>query len=63
MDFSDVMRHFGDLIQVDPAIGLANKITDLIKSESIDSGSSQITMSKIYKLMKYIIRSKNPRLY
>ena len=62
MDFKEVLRHFGDLTKVDPAIGLANEITNLIKSEN-STTSSHIQMLGIYKLMKYIISSKNPRLY
>lgn len=31
LDFNDVLRNFGDLVQLDPSTALANRITDLVK--------------------------------
>jgi hypothetical protein len=37
MDFSNVLRHFGDVIQIDSALPLANKIQEMIKENSSKS--------------------------
>jgi hypothetical protein len=62
LEFDQVIRAFGDASQLDPATPLANKINEMLmdgKHPSIDSADVNHSL----KLLKYIYRSKNPRLY
>ena len=62
MDFDNVLRHFGDLSQLDPVLPLANKIMDIIKDNNSPS-NPDFNINHYWKILKYILRAKNPRLY
>ena len=58
MDLENVLRHFGDICQLDPGIPLANKILDILKDNK-----REFDVNIYWKILRYIQRSKNPRLY
>jgi hypothetical protein len=62
MEFDNVLRHFGDISQLDPAMSLANKINDMVK-EKQGKELTQEDINNNWKILRYIYRSKNPRLY
>ena len=57
LDFNDVLRNFGDLVQLDPSTGLANRISDILKDKP------DVTLHQLWRILRYIDRSKSPRLY
>ena len=40
MSFDDIIRHFADSSQMEQALGLANKLTDIIKGQTKISGNT-----------------------
>ena len=56
MEFEDVLRNFGDLTTLDSSLHLANKMTDMIKEKDYPS-------HYYLRIIKYIMRSRTPRLY
>lgn len=56
MDFSNVLRHFGDVVKLDPSIPLANKLNDIVKDQEIE-------VHDLWKILRYIHASKSPRIY
>lgn len=40
MSFEDIIRHFADSSQMEQALGLANKLTEIIKGQSKVSSST-----------------------
>ena len=62
MEFENVLRFFADATQIDPAIPLANKILDMIKFNQ-NKQLNEKEASNHWKILRYILRSKNPRLY
>lgn len=58
MEDEDVFRHFSDITKFDPALSFSNKLTELIKDPN-----RKIETRLIFKLIKNLSTSKNPRLY
>ena len=70
MSLDDIIRHFADSSQLEQALGLANKLTDIIKGQTKASANTggtppkhEIELNSLFKLFKYTQRTKNPRLY
>lgn len=68
MDFENLLRIFADISQIDPALPLANKLTDMIKDGNIkltkkEQKTHEEEINHSFRLLRYIYRSKNPRLY
>ena len=61
MPVEEVLRLFGDLSQVDPVIGIANKLVDIVKDDS--KPLSESDKQNFWRIVKYIARANNPRLY
>jgi hypothetical protein len=58
MSFEDVSRHFTDISKMDPGLPLSAKIYDILKDMN-----RPIENRHIYKLLRNVSKSKNPRLY
>lgn len=71
MSFDDIIRHFADSSQMEQSIGLANKLSEIIKGQTKASANTgggtppkhEIELNSLFKLFKYTQRTKNPRLY
>jgi len=44
LDFNEVLRNFGDIITLDPALALSNKILEIVKNEDEGQKGVAITM-------------------
>lgn len=53
-----IFRHFSDVTKFDPALLFANKLTEIIKDLN-----RPLEHRFIFKLMKNLSQTKNPRLY
>jgi hypothetical protein len=58
MSLDDILRVFGDLNQLDPAIPLANKINEMLMKKE-----REFNITDLNRLLRYIGRANNPRLY